>query len=70
MEERDKVRVEKQKKRRDRGLNLNHPGNKPMSYPIHHEDLMQNTAFCLDLSFIFVNFCLETRANLETSPSK
>ena len=55
MEERDKQREEEQKERRGGELKPDFPGKKrPISYPIHHEDLIQKTAF---LSLFKAYFC-------------
>ena len=67
MVERDKLREWEQKERRDRELNPDLPGGRPMSYPLDHEDLIQIAA-CL--SGFELYFCLETRAKLKTLPSK
>ena len=67
MVERDKLREYEQKERRGRELNPDLPGERPMSYPLDHEDLIQKVAF---LSGFELYFCLETRAKLETLPSK
>ena len=67
MEERDKLREEEQKERRCRGLNPDLPGERPMSYPLDHKDLIQKVVF---LSGFELYFFLETRAKLETLPSK
>ncbi len=58
MNRRDKVRVEKQKERSGQGLNPDLPGERPMSYPIHHEDLMQNIAFLSGFKLYFCQFLL------------
>ena len=43
------------------------PGERPKSYPLDNEDLIQDAAF---LSGFELYFCLETRAKPETLPSK
>ena len=45
MEERDNLREQEQKKGTGQGLNLDLPGERPMSYPFDHEDLIQKNAF-------------------------
>ena len=70
MEERDKLREEKQKGKRGQELNPDLPGERPISYPIHQEDLIQKTAFLFEFNLYFLNVCLENRAKLEILPSK
>ena len=41
MVERDKLREQDQKERRGRKLNLDLPGERPMSYPLDHKNLIQ-----------------------------
>ena len=67
MVERDKLREWEQKERRARELNPDLPGERPMSFPLDHEDLIQKDAF---LSGFKIYFCLETRAKLEMLPFK
>ena len=67
MEERDNLREQEQKEGTGQGLNPDLPGERPMSYPLDHEELIQKDAF---LSGFKLYFCLETRAKLETLPSK
>ena len=70
MGERNKLREEEQKGRRGQGLNPGLPGERPMSYPIDHEDLIYKVAFLSGFKLYFCHFFLETRAKLETLPSK
>ena len=65
MVERDKLREYEQKERRVRELNPDLPGERPMSYPLDQEDLIQRVAF---LSGFELYSYLETRAKLETLP--
>ena len=60
----------KQKERRGQGLNPGLPGERPMSYPIDHEDLIHKVAFLSGFKLYFCQFFLETRAKLETLPFK
>ena len=66
MEERDNLREQEQKERTGWELNPDLPGERPMSYPLDHEELIQKDAF---LSGFKLYFCLETRVKLETLPS-
>ena len=65
MEERDNLREQEQKDRP--GIEPDLPGERPMSYPLDHEDLMLKNAFLFGFKLYF---CLETRAKLEKLPSK
>ena len=67
MVERDKLRELEQNVRRGRELNPDLPGERPMSYPLDHEDLIQKAAY---FSGFELYFTLETRAKSETLPSK
>ena len=49
------------------GLNPGLQSERPMSYPLDHEDLIQKIAFS---SGFELYFCLETRAKLKRLPSK
>ena len=67
MVERDKLGEYVRNKRRGRELNPDLRGERPMSYPLDHEEFIQKDAF---LSGFNLYFCLKTRAKLETLPSK
>ena len=67
MVERDKLREWEQKERRARELNPDLPGERPMSYPLDYEVFIQRDVI---VSIFKLYFCLETRAKLETLPSK
>ena len=67
MEERDNLREQEQKERTGQGLIPDLPGERPMSYPLDHKELLLEDAL---LSGFKLYFCLETRAKLETLPSR
>ena len=67
MEERDNLRELEQKDGTGQGLNPDLPGERPMSHPLDHEELIQENAFLSGFKFYF---CSEIRAKLETLPSK
>ncbi len=67
MVERDKLTEQEQNVSRGQELNPDLSGERPMSYPLDHEDLIQEVAF---LSGFELYFSLETRAEPETLPSK
>ena len=58
MEERDKLREEEQKEGRGGELNPDLPGERPMSYPIHHVDWMQKISFLPEFNLYFCQFLL------------
>ena len=45
MEERDNLREQEQKKGTGWGLNQDFPGERPKSYPLDHEELIQEDVF-------------------------
>ena len=69
MEERDNLREQEQTEGTGKELNVDLPGESPMSYPLDHKDLIQKNAFLFGFKLYF---CLESKAkaNLEKLPSK
>ena len=64
MEERDNLRENEQKEGIGWELNPELPGERPMSFPLDHEDLIQKDAFLSGFKLYFCQFLLGNQSKI------